>query len=428
MRALLTVIISLFVASSAWAQSRPNILLIIADDMGVDVSPCHSVKGTNATMPNLKARCNSGMVFENAYASPTCSPTRASIMTGKIGSRTGITGAISPRNSNGLSSNETSLFDIVGASSAGYSSAVIGKWHLAPQGGSKNHPKSLGVPNYFGLYSGGTKDYFNWTAVSNGSTQQQNRYSTSVFADKAVEFIAQQSAPWFLWLAFNAPHTPFHAPPDALISGSLSGTKKDIRRNKGKYYRAALQALDTEMGRVLATIPSSERDNTIVIFIGDNGTPSQVAKSVWGNNGAKGSIYEGGTHVPLVVSGRGVSKGRTKALVSATDLFSTIANLASSPAKAKDSVDFSTVLAGKAGTREYIYVEHDGAGSPKGLGSYGCAIRDQQFKLVFEKSASPKLFDLNKDPYEKRDLLVGSSGSFEEVVQRLLSAKERLTK
>ena len=111
------------------AQAAPNVLLIIADDMGLDASACYSVGKQQAKMPTLETMCAKGMVFDNAYAAPVCSPTRASIMTGQYGFRTGIGSAIPRKGNGGLSANVTSLFDVLAKTN--YSANLIGKWHLA---------------------------------------------------------------------------------------------------------------------------------------------------------------------------------------------------------------------------------------------------------------------------------------------------------
>ncbi len=413
-------------AGTAMAQERPNILLIIADDMGLDATPCYSVGNNAAPMPNLEKLCAEGMVFENAYAAPTCSPTRATIMTGKYGFRTGIGGAITPGNDVGLSSDEVSLFDVL--SDAGYAAALIGKWHLADSGASLDHPAELGVPEFFGIYSGTARDYVDFDVVDNGEMRSVAGYATTVFTDRAIDWIAAQTEPWFLWLAYNAPHAPFHLPPSALHGfGHLPDDPQSIRQNRLTYYNAALEALDTELGRLLASLPEETRQNTIVFFIGDNGSPGQVARQLYGERGAKGSIFEGGTHVPLIVQGPGVAVGRSDVLVNSTDLFRTIAGLAGSSFETPDSFDLSSAMAGGESQRRYAYVEHFSNQAPRGRGTLGWAIRNHRYKLVVVDGLEPMLFDLETDPFETDDLLAG--GGSDKAVQEareLLQAADAL--
>ncbi|RVU84342.1 sulfatase [Leucothrix sargassi] len=396
---------SLLAVTSTYAQ--PNILLVIADDMGLDASRCYNVGKQQANMPVLEAMCAQGKVFENAYAAPTCSPTRASIMTGKHGFRVGVGGAIPKRgNFTGVSSNEYSLFDALAKSN--YASAVVGKWHIAGAQDGFNHPASLGVKEYFGLYNGGVKDYSNWDGVHNGKVVPVNTYATTALTNHAIDWVSQQTTPWFLWLAYNAPHTPFHLPPQNLHStGNLPSDDASIKANPVPYYNAMLEALDTELGRLLASLSKDVRDNTIVMFLGDNGSPSSISRSIYGPRRNKGSIYQGGTNVPFVVSGPGISKGRTDALMNTSDLFATISSLAGVPAQATDSVNFSSVLNGGSGARQFAYAEHFG-NNQRRPDVFGWAVRNARYKLVEEQGEAQELYDLANDPLEKNDLLAGT--------------------
>jgi len=412
--------------SPAAADATPNVLLVIADDMGLDASPCYSVGDNAAPMPNLEQLCAEGMVFENAYAAPSCSPTRAMLMTGRYGFATGVGSAITPDNRVGLSADETSLFDLLNETD--YASAIIGKWHLAGPKDGLTHPADLGVKNYFGLYTGGTRDYSRFEAVENGEKQTVSGYATTVFTDRAIDWIGDQTSPWFLWLAYNAPHAPFHAPPaDLHTYGDLPTDKRSIKRDQRTYYNAMLQALDTEMGRLLASIPRDVRDNTVVMFIGDNGTPGQIAGQFYGSRGAKGGIFEGGTHVPLVVSGPGVEAGRSDALVNVVDLHVTIAGLAGTKPTGKHGNNFSHVLSGGEGDRRHIYVEHFSQSAPRGSGTLGWALRDDRYKLVAVEGQEQMLFDLEKDPFERRDLLAdGGSADLKARVAELQTVVDEL--
>lgn len=412
---------TLFAAVSAHAE--PNILLVIADDMGLDASRCYDIGNRQANMPVLEAMCAQGLVFENAYAAPTCSPTRASIMTGKHGFRVGVGGAI-PKNgeSTGVSSDELSLFDVLAQSD--YQSTVIGKWHIAGSGDGLDHPASLGVKDYFGLYSGGVRDYFSWDAVHNGEPVKVENYATTELTDRAINWIADQPSSWFLWLAYNAPHTPFHLPPQDLHSaGKLPEDEASIKENPLPYYNAMLEALDTEMGRLLASMSDEVRENTVVMFLGDNGSPTPIGKPIFGPRRNKGSIYQGGTNVPFVVSGPGIEKGRTDSLMNTSDLFATISSMASAPAAATDSVDFSQLLTGKAETsnRTFAYAEHFGSNKKK-PDVFGWAVRNERYKLVEEEGKDQELFDLDNDPLEQHNLLAGQPNDEVVAEQKLLQS------
>lgn len=405
---------------------KPNVLLVIADDMGLDASACYQVGSQQASMPNLEKLCASGMTFKHAYAAPTCSPTRASILTGHYGFRTGVGFAMS-RNQASIASPQPSLFQLV--TQQHYASALIGKWHLATQKDGLDHPAKFGITEYFGPYKGGVKDYENWSAVQNGQQKDISGYATSVLTDHAIDWVSKQNKPWFLWLAYNAPHVPFHLPPKALHStDKLEANNGAIRQNPLPYFNAALQALDTEMGRLLSSLSENERKNTVVIFIGDNGSPGQVARNLYQNRGAKGSIFDGGTRVPLIVQGQNIQQGQSNILVNSTDLYATIASITGAKSKAPDSIDFSPSFSGHDAPREYVYIEQFSAGKSKKKGPiFGWAIRDKRYSLVAQESKEPMLFDLIDDPFQQNDLLkVANNSSFKKIAERLLLTELQL--
>lgn len=408
------------------ATAAPNILLVIADDMGVDASPCHPEGMSDVRMPVLAQLCKTGMVFDNTYAAPLCSPTRAAIMTGRYGSRTGVGGVVSKSNPATLSDSEFTLFD--GMKTAGYATALIGKWHLSAKRSDLSHPKRLGVEYHFGPTSGGTKDYFNWAGAEQGSRVTVDGYITSDLTDKAIAWTRQQDKPWFLWLAYTAPHTPFHAPPQDLHSfGNLTTNSKTIRRDPRKHYFAALEALDTELGRLLAGMDRAERANTVVAFIGDNGTPGQLTRRSGTTGRSKGSLHDGGTRVPLIVGGPGVVQGRSNALVNATDLFATLLAFAGQPSRAEDSISLKPVLAGVGQTtRKFAYVELFSRENPRRGARPGWAIRDARYKLVQKEAAAAELYDMERDGGEQRNLLASGSAKAVAIAKRLEAGRAEL--
>lgn len=411
-------VLTVFLAQQAVAS--PNILLVLADDMGVDVSPCYA-DSLNAHMPTLKELCTDGIVFENAYAAPVCSPTRAMILTGQQSSRNGVGGVLSRDNNVSLTKDGDTLFEAFKGS--GYATALIGKWHLSHDQRNFDHPSELGVPFHFGPFSGGVRDYENWTAVENGEVVRMSNYATTELANRAINWIDDQSDPWFLWLAFNAPHTPFHLPPSDLhTQNHLPGSEADIRANADAYYTAALEALDHELGRVLSVLD----DDTVVMFMGDNGTPTQVlGRSARGR--AKGSLFEGGIHVPLVISGPEIDAGRSEALVGATDLFDTISDLAGIGASAVDSHSLSPVLAGGEGTRSHALVEHFSNAEARGPNGYGWAIRSDRYKLIQFDEGDAQLYDLQNDPHERRNLLRAPTAGQRQMADALRAVYDQLT-
>lgn len=377
--------------------TKPNILFIIADDMGLDATPGYALGTTKPQMPNIENLANAGIIFDNVWSNPTCTPTRSSIITGKYGIRTAVTQV-----GDELSITETSLQKYLDDNNAGYNHAVIGKWHLSEN--DATHPTKMGVGYYAGLLSGAVASYTNWDFTENEQTSTATEYSTTKFTDLAINWLGQQTEPWFLWLAYNAPHTPFHLPPSNLhTQGNLPDDQASIDANPLPYYMAMIEAMDAEIGRVLSSLSAEELANTIIIFIGDNGTPGQVIQA-YSINRAKGTVYQGGVNVPMIIAGKGVNRinERENALINTTDLFATIGELAGiSQAEIHDSKSFKALLSDENDSkRNYVYTE---AGSSTGNG--GWAIRNATHKYIQFENGDERFYNLSNNPLENPNLL-----------------------
>ncbi len=295
-------------------------------------------------------------------------------------------------------------------------------------GGSADydHPRDLGVNNFSGFFGGGVTNYWSWNHTMDGTTTVNENYTTSEFTDLAIDWIGNQSQPWFLWLAYNAPHTPFHAPDVVLHSqGDLSTNQADINADPLTYYIAMIEAMDTEMGRLLASMSQEEKDNTVIIFIGDNGTPGQAAQTPFTSDKAKGSLYQGGVNVPMVVSGAGVQRKneREEGLVNSTDLFATIADLTGCGISSKhNSISFKNALSNVSSiSRRYNYTE------VKRDNIEGWAIQNTKYKLIEYADGSNELYYLIDDPYEEVNLLLNPTRKTTKVVTRLQTLAGRIT-
>ncbi len=377
-------------------QTKTNILLIIADDMGLDATPGYNIGSEKPTMPNLQRMIDNGIRFNNLWSYPTCTPTRSSILTGKYGFRTNVMKVDDP-----LSTSEVSIQKHLDINDAGYSHAVIGKWHLSRDA---QHPSDMGIGYYAGLLSGGVQSYTNWNFIENGQTSNSSEYTTSKFTDLAIDWIDDQTRPWFLWLAYNAPHTPFHLPPTNLHSrGSLPSDAVSIDANPLPYYMAMLEAMDTEIGRLLNSLSEEEAENTIIIFIGDNGTPNQVAQEYAGQR-AKGSVYQGGVNVPMIVSGKNVSRVNQieDALLNTTDIFATIADIAETgTVEINDSKSFKELFTvPNMNFRNYVYTE---IGKTTGGSDY--TIRNNTHKYIRFENGNEAFYNLSNNPLENPNLL-----------------------
>ncbi|WP_299443743.1 sulfatase-like hydrolase/transferase [uncultured Aquimarina sp.] len=377
--------------------NQPNILLIIADDMGLDATPGFDEGVIKPNMPNLESFIANGIKFNNLWSAPTCTPTRATILTGKYGVKTGVLAV-----GDEMPTSETSIQSYLdNNTSQTYSHAVIGKWHLSNDAMS---PTNMGIDYYAGLLNGGVQSYWNWNLTENGVTTISTEYTTTKFTDLAIDWVGAQEKPWFLWLAYNAPHTPFHLPPATLHSqGDLPTDQASIDSNPLPYYMAALEAMDTEIGRLLSSFSEEARANTTIIFIGDNGTPNQVAQSPYNSNRVKGSLYQGGINVPMVVSGYGVNRSNQveNAMINTADVFATVADIANTGTTSiHNSISFKPLLIdANEEERTFIYSEVEGQNGN------GYTVRNETYKLIVFNDGTEGMYNLVEDPYENTNLL-----------------------
>ena len=391
------------------ARAEQNILLIIADDMGIDASGLYTA-GDKAPTPTLDGLAAGGVRFTDCWANPVCSPTRATILTGKHGFQTGVgwPGHVI----------DTGEFTVAQAlSSAGYATACIGKWHLSDTtNGGVDNPNMMGFDHYSGNTRGALLNFFSWRKTVNGVTSTVTNYATSENVDDAIAWITTRgSNPWFCWVAFNAAHTPFHKPPNDLHSyDSLPGTQFHINNNPGLYYKAMIEAMDTEIGRLIAGIDPTVLANTTILFLGDNGTQANVYTGT--ERGSKATIYQGGVHVPCIVAGAAVTGGgRTHdGLIHSSDFFETIIELAgidpNEAVPADIRVDSRSFLAyledpAQANFHEYALAEMFRTIS---AAADGKTIRNAGHKLNAFDNGTEQLFDIVNDPNETTDLLAGS--------------------
>ena len=265
------------------AQQR-NVVLIIADDLGKDYCDIYPDHASNTVhLPQVRRLLDRGVVFNNAWSNPLCSPTRASILTGRYGFRTGVGDVVDGPNPK-LNINEKIIPKVLNQYTPnGISKACIGKWHVttsAPAG--YNYPTTMGFDHFEGSLTGALGQpgqlaigFNNWTKITNGVNSNCTTYATIENVNNAIAYLNNQPAskPFYLQLAFNAPHTPYHLPPANLIAPTaLSGVQSDITANPVPYFQAMTEAMDTEIGRFFDyLIATGKWDTTDIIFIGDNG-------------------------------------------------------------------------------------------------------------------------------------------------------------
>ena len=399
-----------------------NILVIISDDLGADSAACYGDAGAFAATPNIESLCQSGVVFRNVWANPLCSPTRASMLTGRYGFRTGVTN-LANNNGGGLPNAEFTIPEALDANpDLGYSHACIGKWHLSDRAnGGVNHPNLAGFSHFSGGLRGAISDFSSWQKVVNGQRRDVNNYATTENVDDAIAWVDDQEGPWFLWLAFNAPHTPLHLPPEGLHQhDNLTGTEADIAQRPREYFGAMIEAMDSEIGRLWDTIGPEVMANTDVIYLGDNGTGRTNAPAGVSTRSNKGSLYEGGIHVPLVIAGPSVVDGgrEVEGLVDLTDIYATVVELAGGdvestvPAEVElDSVSLVPYLVDpQAGSqRPWAFsLLVGGGGRPGNMNTRGYTIRDDRYKLIRFINETEEFYDLQADPQERSNLAAGA--------------------
>ncbi len=399
---------------SAPAAARPHIVHIVADDLGwkdVGFNGC-----TDIRTPNLDKLAAEGATLSQFYVQPMCTPTRACLMTGRYPFRYGLQTAVIPSvSAYGLDTSEWLMPQAL--KEAGYDTAIIGKWHLG-HADKKWWPKQRGFDYQYGAMIG-ELDYFtheehgvlDW--FRDNEPVREEGYTTQLIGKDAVRLIESHDPkkPLYLYLTFNAPHTPYQAPKEYV--DRYASIADPTRRT----YAGMVSCLDDEIGRVVAALEKSGmRENTLIVFHSDNGgtnnpmfagVMADVSKiKIPCDNGpyrdGKGALLEGGTRVCAFVNWPGRVKAQNvDGMMHAVDMYPTFANLAgASTAKCKplDGVDvWSTISTGAASPRtEIVY----------NIEPFRAGVRQGDWKLIWRTflPSAIELYDLSKDPGEKQNV------------------------
>jgi arylsulfatase A-like enzyme len=402
------------------ASQKPNIIVILADDMGY--ADAGFTGATDILTPNLDKLAKSGVIFTNGYVTQAfCAPSRAGLLTGKYQERFGFDHlpAYDPANSHlGIDVNEI-LFPAI-LQKEGYYTGCIGKWHLGAA--SPFIPTNRGFDYYYGFLGGG-HDYFKIDVtkpvemayyqglIRNTQPADFKGYLTTSLSQDAVKFVGDhKDKPFFLYLAYNAPHQPLQAPKEDIARYA------HIKDPKRRVYAAMVDVMDRGIGEVIKTLKENGiYENTLLFFLSDNGGPiASERKPNKGNGstntpfrGGKAMLYEGGVHVPFIASWPAVLKGGQtydKPVIS-LDIASTAlaaAGFKEDVLSTLDGIDLKPYLIKekKGVPHDALYWKFYGAWSILTSDSYKC-IRDTT-------SLKTELFFLNKDIGEKNDL-VGKS-------------------
>lgn len=403
--------------------SRPNILVIVADDLGYATTGVYTNVKAKLATPNIDAIAKDGATFTEGYVTASvCGPSRSGLLTGRYQQRFGIYANCDTQKGPGVPASEK----IMGTyfHEAGYRTAAIGKWHV----GVKNegqHPIDRGFDKYYGFNSAQT-DYFNSPILFDGKTKvTKHKYLTFQFTDEAVNFIEEgknNKKPFFMYLAYNAVHGPNQAPVDYVAKYTAKGFPKNIATQM-----AMVDALDEGVGRVLKTLKESGlEENTLVYFLSDNGgLPSwwEGSNAPW--RGFKREQWEGGYHVQFLMKWPAkIPKGQVRSeMVYSLDILTT-SLAAASIEKPKniilDGTNLLPIFNSKNKNEVHKSLFWAGSHVPRSEGAFKekmdeeyskddapatWAVRSGKWKLVqmFEFGAV-QLFDLEKDPTESKNV------------------------
>ena len=447
-------------------RRAPNILLIIGDDMGKETLSCFGVGASAAHTPNLDRLCQAGARFEAMWTQPFCSPTRATLLTGEYGFSNALYAPVLPNtvstidypeppetappelrilkienlrkmvpatvidNARGLKTDQLTLPEVLRSAQRAYATGAFGKWHVADRfNGGVEHPNLAGFDHFSGIIDGTMRSHFAWKHVENGVETPATGYFSTRIVDDTVAWIEAQDKPWFAWVAFTAPHEPFHKPPSGLLSPETDQLDPArVTEDPTPYFDAAIEAMDAEIGRMLMSIPEEDRSNTYIIFVGDNGSPREVARAPYSSDSVKSTLFQGGIDMPFIITGPGIAPGEYPHLANSTDVFRSVLDLtgtdwaadAQSSAGAH-SVSFIDALfnAGTEAPRDWVYAE--GAMFPNAPADR--AISDGRHKLIITQQKR-LLFDLQQDPFEQDNLLDASLSdaqqeAYDALVERL---------
>lgn len=392
---------------------RPNVVVILADDLGAgDLACCGA---SDMKTPHLDRLFASGMRFTNFYAnSSVCSPTRAALLTGRYPDLVGVPGVIrtNPLDSWGyLSRNATLLPKLL--QEVGYRTALVGKWHLGLE--SPNLPNERGFEHFHGFLGDMMDDYLthmrhgkNYLRL-NGQEIQPTGHATDLFTSWACEFLNQQKPdrPFFLYLAYNAPHAPIEPPEQWLAKVKQRDPRIDPKRAK---LTALIEHLDDGIGKVLDTLKTTGLDhNTLVIFTSDNGGQLDLGANNGPLRGSKGSMYEGGLKEPMAAEWLGQIKpgSHSERICLTMDIFPTVLEAAGITHQREiDGVSFLRTLLGKenAGPERTLFFTRREGGVAYG-GKTIDAVRQGDWKLLQNSPFGPlELYNLQSDPQEKVNL------------------------
>lgn len=408
---------------AAEAPAKPNVLLIITDDQGYGDFSIHG--NPHLQTPHIDKLANSGVQFDRFFVNSFCAPTRAALLTGRWPLRTGCHGVT--HNREAMRPSEVTLAEALRG--GGYRSACIGKWHNGEQ--YPFTPQGQGFDEFFGFNNGHWNHYFDAVLLRGAKHEATKGYITDVLTDEAIRFItANKASPFFCYLSYNAPHSPYQVPDRYFDKFKAKGFDDQLAAFYGM-----CENIDENVGRLLAHLDAERlAENTIVLFLTDNGGTAGVKTFNAGMRGGKTSVHEGGSRVPLFIRWP-AAKWRphvVKPIVSHIDLYPTLLDLCgvkAPPGPRVDGVTLRPLLAGAdtAGWPERTLFTHNPIDESN---RYPGAVRTQMYRLVREIKGSAggskakandasaslwQLYDMESDPGQERDI----AGAHPDIVKDL---------
>lgn len=394
--------------------SKPNIIIILADDLGYhDVSYYQTA---DIRTPNIDMLCRQGMRFDNFYAnSPVCSPSRASLLSGRYPEMVGVPGLIRNKlddNFGYLTPGTLLLPELLKKSN--YKTAIVGKWNLGLE--SPNLPNQKGFDYFHGWLDDMLEDYWKHTRNGINFLRENDKpinpegHATDLFTQWAIDYLNTQKSsknPFFLYLAYTAPHVPIQ-PTDEFLN-KVKARQPGISPKRAKLV-ALIEQMDDGVGKVIKTLKANgQYDNSIIIFLSDNGGQLDVGANDGNLRDGKGSMYEGGLRVPaFFVWPNHVKPGTQSAeRLLLMDVFPTLAEITGSATSRNiDGVSFLPILQNsdaKMAPRPVFFTRREGGGYG---GKISDAIIDGNIKYLQNMPTKPfEMYDLSKDPLEKHNLV-----------------------
>ena len=389
---------------------RPNVLLIISDDQGYGDLSLYG--NPHVRTPNLDRLATNGVQFERFFVSPVCAPTRASLLTGRYSLRTGARDVT--RGGETMRSEEVTIAEALRG--AGYRNGYFGKWHNGEH--FPYTPQGQGFDEQFGFNLGHWNNYFDTALERNAKPEKTRGFITDVITDEALKFVeSNRTRPFFGYVAYCVPHSPFQCPDRYFEKHKRNGLSDYLASVYGM-----VENMDDNVGRLLAKLDELKlRENTIVIFLTDNGPNG--ARYNAGMRGTKGTFHEGGTRVPLFVSwpARFKEPRVVREIAAHIDLFPTLIELCNVPAPKtlpQDGRSLVALLDGKTNGWPDRILFNQWIAAPRSEQSG--SLRTQRFRAV-KNEAGWELFDMQRDPEQKRD----ASADFPDEKRKLIAAYEK---